>query len=212
MLDRIKKAVFIGAHTDDEMVCAGTLRRLVDQGAEVQVITASRAATKEDRKGTTPSNVVYHEWSTSMELIGARYHQLMEIIPSSSLQARRQEICQTVFDYCEQERPDCAFILSPDDQELAHRVVAEECERVMRGRVAIIVRCRFPWNYEQGHPNLFVNLSEEQLDIKRRVINAYKSQKFRYQYGEMLLAYCTADGLSVKVPAAEKFEVIRCVV
>ena len=41
LFQNVKKAVFIGAHTDDEMICAGTLRKLVKSGVEVKVIAFS---------------------------------------------------------------------------------------------------------------------------------------------------------------------------
>ena len=41
MLSNARKVLFFGAHTDDEVICAGTLHRLVRQGAEVMVMSFS---------------------------------------------------------------------------------------------------------------------------------------------------------------------------
>ena len=49
------------------------------------------------------------------------------------------------------------------------------------------------------------------MEVKRKVIQCYPSQAFRYNYKAMLTYYAWADGLSVKASAAEKFEVIRSV-
>ncbi len=215
MLNNCRKAVGFFAHTDDEMVAAGTLRRLVRQGCEVHVVTFAPAATEDDRTGGEPSlKIVVPEWNHSLDLIGvAKTHRhLLACLPSSQLPSYRQEICQYVYDFCEREHPEVAFLLSPDDENPAHAVVGIEGERVMRGRVPMTIRCQFPWNYSLGRPNLYVRLDEDDLKVKKRVIQAYRSQLFRYRYEEMLLAYCKADGLSVKVEAAEKFELIRSVV
>lgn len=214
MLDMIKKAVFFGAHTDDEMIAAGTLHRLVRKGAAVKVVAFSTAAVKEDRKGGSHSfAVVEDEWRSSMKLIGAGGYVFRTFFPSAELEKFRQEIADEAFTFCETWKPDAAFILSPDDENPAHAVVGRQCERVMRGRVPLVIRCNFPWNYSMGRSNLFVRLDESDLECKRAVIRAYESQKWRYRYEEMLISYAIADGLSVKVtPAAEKFEIIREVV
>lgn len=210
----IKKVVFFGGHADDEMICAGTLHRLVQQGCEVHVISFAPAATEHDRLGTqVSSNIVWPEWNKALDIIGVKsdHRQFLNFNPSVDLTPFSQQICQYAFDFCEREKPDAAFILSPEDENTAHAIVGTECERVLRGRVPIAIRCQFPWNFSIGRPNLYVSLSERDMIAKIKVIDAYESQKFRYRYGPMLLNYCHADGLSVKGHAAEKFELLRCV-
>lgn len=219
MLSGIKKAVFFGAHTDDEFICAGTLHRLACAGCEVHVVTFGPAATKDDRRGTyVSSEIVLPEWHQSLDVIGIRqehrqFHGMRDgYLPSAEMPKFAEEICQDVYDYCESVKPDLALILSPHDENTAHAVVGVACERVMRGRVAHVWRCLFPWNFSTDKPNLYVKLESEDMEAKRAVINCYQSQKFRYDYESILMHYAVADGLAVKVPAAEKFEVVRSVV
>lgn len=210
-----RKAVAFFAHSDDEMVCAGTLHRLARQGCEVHVVTFAPAAIESDRLGGAASvAVVRHEWETALDAIGVREkcRYFAGMTPSVDLAPWAKIIRQIVFDYCEMEKPDAAFTLSPDDENPAHAIVGREAEAVLRGRVAWAVRCPMPWNYETGRPNLFVRLEDQDLLAKRAVIDAYQSQHFRYNYGVMLMNYAVADGMSVKVPAAERFELIRGVV
>lgn len=208
----LKKVVFFGAHTDDEMVCAGTLHRLAKTGVEVHVITFAPAATVDDRTGTEKSvEIVIPEWNKALDLIGVKYRKFLQFIPSSDFSVYTQKICQEVYDYCEKHKPDATFILSPEDENTAHSVLGTECERVMRGRVPITIRCQFPWNYNVGRGNLFVVLDQEDLQVKKTVIDIYESQKFRYNYAHMFECYALADGYSVKSPPCEKFEIIRCV-
>lgn len=226
MIDGLKKVVFFGAHTDDEMICAGTLHRLVRQGCEVYMCAFSFAATEKDRKGygsheEEPSKgkfksvcdweIVGDEWDLSKKLIGGK-GPCKGLSPSCDFHKHRQEIADYVFKYCEQERPDALITLSPEDENPAHKIVGEECERVSRGRVPLHLRCQFPWNFSIGRSNLFVKLEQEDLQCKQDVIDAYQSQKFRYNYHDMLIAQCRADGLSVKAQFAEKFEIVRAVV
>jgi LmbE family N-acetylglucosaminyl deacetylase len=214
MLKGLSKVTFFGAHTDDEMICAGTLHRLARNGCEVQIVSFGPAAIKKDRCGGDKSlAVVIDEWRLSRDLIGAcDKSKCIGMMPSANLAESGQQICQFVYDWVERERPDACFVLSPDDENTAHAVVGRECERVMRGRVPHVIRCQYPWNYSIGRANLFVRLDEEDVRVKRQVIDAYRSQHFRYNYDKMLMSAVVMDGLSVKVPAAEKFELIRSVI
>ena len=215
MLFNAKKAIFFGAHTDDEFIAAGTLHRLSCEGCEVHVVTYAPAAIESDRKGTKASSaVVEPEWHRALDAIGVGEHnrQFLDLTPSSQLDHYRQNVCQFCYDYVELKKPDVCFILSPDDENTAHSLVGIECERVMRGRVPTVIRCQFPWNYSHGRGNLFVRLSEENCVAKQAVIRCYKSQEFRYSYERMLVSYAFADGLSVKSnDPCEKFELLRSV-
>jgi len=123
MLQGFKRVAFFGAHTDDEMICAGTLRRLVRLGAEVEVNTFGPAAVRKDRLGgPESSHVVGPEWNRALDLIGVasyarRYYGYM---PSSELPSFAQQIAQAVYDYCEARQPDCLITLSPEDENPAH--------------------------------------------------------------------------------------------
>lgn len=215
MLEQLKRVIFFGAHTDDEMIAAGTLHRLVQAGCEVQVVTFAPAAIETDRTGGFASSAVTrHEWWVAMDAIGVDpdHCWFLDLIPSAELPRHAQLICQYAYDHCEKHKPDAVITLSPDDENTAHAVVGREVERVLRGRVPVALRCQFPWNFSLGRPNLFVSLDEACLEVKRQVIDAYESQRFRYRYHEMLMAYAMADGASVKVLAAEKFELLRAVI
>lgn len=209
----VKRVIFFGAHTDDEMICAGTLHHLTNAGADVHVVTFGPAALQGDPQGTSLPTVEA-EWHRAMDTIGigkeSREHRRM--MPSARLAERGQEIADVIYGACAGLRPDLVLTLSPEDENPAHAVVGVQAERVTRGRVPLHVRCQFPWNFHLGRSNLFVTLTEDEVRVKRAVIRAYQSQHFRYNYEEMLLNCCRADGLSVKKDWAEKFELIRGVV
>lgn len=212
MLLNPKRVVCFFAHTDDEMLCAGTLHRLVKQGAEVHVVAFGPAATEQDREGgRLAEEITDAEFKASCKLIGATPVPLVGFRPSKRLADFGQRICDCMFLYLEQHKPDVVFTLSPRDENTAHAVVGTQAERVMRGRVPTVIRVHCPWNYDAGHCNLYVRLDEDDLACKRAVINAYQSQRFRYDYETLLMAAVVADGLSVKVPAAERFELVRSV-
>lgn len=217
MLLNAKKVVMFCAHTDDEIIAAGTLRRLVRQGAKVDVIAFGPCAVEEDLEGGKPSAAVAEvEWRKSLDLIGVTpaidpQYGWTAFSPSKKLAERGQQIADYIYHSLDKWKYDTIFTLSPHDENPAHAVVGEQTERVARGRVATLIRCHYPWNYSYGHCNLFVKLEPEHLEVKRKVIQCYQSQCFRYDYETLLMHQVVADGLSVKVPAAEKFELIRSV-
>lgn len=214
MFNGIKTAVFFGAHTDDEMICAGTLHRLARNGVKVHVLTYAYAASQGDPSGISSALTehVTDEFAKSMSTIGVWRSELTGLYPPVSLHERGQEIANIAYGYVERHKPELCIVLSPDDENPAHAEVGRQCERVMRGRVPYVIRCQFPWNYSVGRANLFVKLDAGDVEVKRAVINCYQSQLWRYRYEEMLIAQCRADGLSVKAEYAEKFELLRGVV
>lgn len=212
MFKGVKKAVFVCAHCDDEQVCAGTLHRLVRSGVTVHVLSATTAALQTTLIGVEDyDDVNKNEWRESMKIIGA-VGWIYGIYPSSDFYPHRQKLCQWVYGYLVREEYDLAIILSPEDENPAHKIMGEECERVMRGRVPTVLRCQFPWNYSSGRGNVFVELSPGDLEAKEKVCLAYKSQSFRYNYREIFMSQARMEGLSVKVPYAEKFELLRAVI
>lgn len=209
-----QNVVFFGAHTDDEMVCAGALHRFVREGRNVCVVSFTSASTFSNRDGSSYEaswKVLQPEWHASLDAIGVASREFVGLVPENDPYLWRKRACQYAFDYCENRNLDCAFILSIEDSNVTHSVVGEECERVMRGRVSTVIRCQFPWNYGLGRPNLYISLSPEDVEAKRKSMAAYKSQKFRYDYEAIFMSQAIADGESVKVRAAEKFEIVRSV-
>lgn len=208
LFQNVKKAVFIGAHTDDEMICAGTLRKLVKNGVEVKVIAFSCAPIP--GKSFKDTRIILGlEFLRSMESIGIssenghilRYN-------ARTLPTHHDEIRQFLFDFTVDEKPDLAFILSSEDDHQDHAILGKSAERVMKNRVPMVVRCHYPWNFvNPGRSNLFVKLTPDEFETKLAVIRAYKSQHFRYDYENLFTALTRASGLATKNELAEAFEI-----
>lgn len=215
MID-FKRVLFVGCHTDDEMVTAGTLHRFVRRGAEVTILSLSSAGTETDRlnERTPHGGPVIDEWKESVTVIGAQGYVAypLKFNPSYRLLTEQRELYQEIFLAVEKHKPEAAFVLSPQDPHPEHAAVGAACEAVMRGRVGWMFRCTFPWNFGAGAGNVYFRLDPEDVTAKRASCAAYKSQAFRYNYEEMLMAAARMDGLAIKAEYAEKFELIRGVV
>ncbi|MFH1197510.1 MAG: PIG-L family deacetylase [bacterium] len=208
IFDNVKKAVFIGAHTDDEMVAAGTLRKLVKSGIKVDVLAFSCAPIPK-KSQEEAEKILKREFAKAMKAIGASFesYSLMDFDPRS-FSKDEDEIRQILYDYIVKEKPDIAFVLSPEDDHQSHAIVGKSAERVMKNRVPFVLRCHYPWNFiNPGRRNFFVKLAQDEFETKLAVIRAYKSQHFRYDYENLYTALARVDGLATKNELAEAFEI-----
>ena len=213
IFNNVKKAVFIGAHTDDEMIAAGTLRKLVKSGVEVKVIALSCAPIPEKSQAEA-ENVLWLEFEEAMRAIGVLpINYLLKCYDPRTLSNREDEIRQFLYDYTIRGKPDLAFILSSQDDHQVHAVVGKSAERVMKNRVPNVIRCHYPWNFiNAGSHNLFVKLTSDEFEAKLSVIRAYKSQHFRYDYENLFTALSKLHGLTTKNELVEAFEILYCVI
>lgn len=208
LFENIRNAVFVGAHTDDEIIAAGTLRKLVKSGVEVKVIAFSCAPIPGESAKKT-QEILRREFSQSMKLIG--------VLPKNgrilgynarTLSTHHDQIRQFLYDFTVAEKPDLAFVLSPEDDHQDHSIVGKSAERVMKNRVPFVIRCHYPWNFiNPGRSNLFVKLTPEEFETKLAVIRAYKSQHFRYDYENLFTSLARVNGLATKGELAEAFEI-----
>lgn len=208
IFDNVKKAVFVGAHTDDEMVAAGTLRKLIKIGAEVHVLTFSYAPIPGKSQEET-EKILRSEFVKAMEIINVPIKNwMLKDFNPRSFSKGEDEIRQILYDFTVREKPDIAFVLSPEDDHQSHAMVGKLAECVMKNRVPLVVRCHYPWNFiNPGRRNFFVKLTQDEFRAKLAVIRAYKSQHFRYDYEELYTALTKADGLATKNKLVEAFEI-----
>lgn len=213
LFQNVKKAVFIGAHTDDEIICAGTLRKLVKNGVLVKVIAFSCAPIPGESPEKT-QKILCSEFSKSMKSIG--------IFPGNwtildydarTLPTHHDKIRQFLYDFTLAEKPDLAFVLSPEDDHQDHSILGKSAERVMKNRVPMVLRCHYPWNFiNPGRCNLFVKLTSDEFKTKLAVIKAYRSQRFRYDYKNLFTSLARLNGLATKNELAEAFEIAYLII
>lgn len=208
LFQNVKKAVFIGAHTDDEMICAGTLRKLVKSGVEVKVVAFSCAPIPGQSREQIEKTISL-EFLLAMSSLGVLPKNGMILgYDARTLAAHQDKIRQFLFEFTVMEKPDLAFIQSSEDDHQDHAIIGKSAERVMKNRVPMVVRCHYPWNFiNPGRSNLFVKLTPDEFETKLAVIRAYKSQHFRYDYENLFTSLTRANGLATKNELAEALEI-----
>ena len=96
----------------------------------------------------------------------------------------------------------------PNDIHQDHCTISEEGIRAFKK--STIFAYEVPWNNLFLENNLFIELTEEQLQIKIESLKAYKSQYFRsYANEEYIKSLAIVRGVQGKYKYAETFNIIR---
>lgn len=202
------RVLAIGAHTDDIEIGSGAfLNALATSGAEVAAIAFSRA------EGSLPPefarDTLEREFRTSMGLIGVRENVFVEGIPVRHFPAHRQDVLERLVALNRSFQPDLVLTMSSTDTHQDHSVVHQESVRAFRGTT--VLGYEIPWNQQQSVTNLYVEVSEEDVAMKARMLAAYESQvKLGRSYvdDDFVRSAAVFRGFQAKRPLAEAYEVI----
>lgn len=202
-----RRVLALGAHTDDvELGCGAFLSRLQREGAAISVIAFSRA---EASLGPgMPLDTLELEFKASMAVLGVT-DTFVGRIPVRRFPEHRQEILEELVDAGRSRDPDLVLTMNSQDTHQDHRVVYEESVRAFRGRS--LLGYEIPWNQQRNATELFVEVSELDVDRKTEMLSAYKSQGALgrpYMGRNYVESAATFRGVQSRNPRAEAFEVI----
>ncbi|NVB41286.1 PIG-L family deacetylase [Pseudenhygromyxa sp. WMMC2535] len=208
------RALFVGAHCDDvELFAGGLLARCCLRGAAaVGVLTFS------DHRGVVSDALAAQaraEMRANLEELAARagreifdHSGEMMAACSGALQARRAELYAAL----EALREDYDLVVthSVHDTNQDHRQVAEEVRRVFKAH-ATVLEGEFPNNdLGEFRATYYVELSREELELKRELIAAYSSQRFGgrpYFDASLVEGLARMRGAQIRRRYAEAFQV-----
>lgn len=204
-----QRALVLAAHTDDEFGCAGTMRRLVEQGTEVRYLALSRCEASVPEG--LPKDVLVGECRACMACIGlpdqavivGRYE--VRYFPRDR-QAILEEFVRIARDY----RPDLVLLPSSADTHQDHNTVYEEGFRAFKH--ATLLGYELPQNLISFRNSAFVPLSEHDLALKVEALERYASQRFRsYSTADFIRGLARVRGVQCGAEYAEAFEAVRLV-
>ena len=204
------RVLAVGAHTDDvELGCGGTLSRLRQAGAELHVHALSRA--EASLPVGASADTLEREFHASMALLqpaSATVHRL----PVRNFPQHRQDILETLVAVKRSLQPDLVLTHASTDTHQDHRVVHEECVRAFRG--ITILGFEIPWNQSHSTTNAHVQLREEDMELKERMLAQYASQQQLgrgYTGASYIHSAAVFRGHQARLDLAEAFEVISLV-
>jgi len=182
------KALFIGAHTDEEVCFAGTI-----QTYAAKFYVAFSTCGHTDLK---------KEFDAACDVLDVNSVASTLIVRSFN----RQAIAD--FLYEQQLKFDCLFTHSVNDIHPDHKIVAEESIRVWKKSLFTYIG---PWNGAE-QSNYFVELSEAQLEKKIQALKCYKSQAHRpYMSEEFIRSQARYNGVRCGKLYAESFKIERLI-
>lgn len=201
------RALVLGAHTDDEFGCAGTVARMVESGVEVHYACFSPC--EESVPPGFDRGILRTEVREAIEVLGipeerfTLFEYRVRHFPTY-----RQEILEDLIRLRDEVVPDLVFVPAMSDMHQDHSVMAREGFRAFKH--ATLLGYELPMNTISFDHVCFVALEERHLEVKLRHARVYRSQATRPYLAEAFIRSLAAvRGLQINAPAAEAFEVIR---
>jgi LmbE family N-acetylglucosaminyl deacetylase len=198
-----KKLLFVGPHPDDvELGCGGIISRY-SKSAQIKYLILSPCL--EDPKNKN----ILNEAREAISLLGLPAESLLiENLPRRTFHDQRREIREILISVREKYKPDMVFCPSIKDIHQDHSVTAEETLRLFRD--IGVISYEAPRSSMVFEPNLYVELTEENLKNKIDALMRYKSQYDKYYFKPSVIqSFAQMRGSQCRVKYAEAFEVLR---
>ncbi len=210
MLDN-RKILVLAPHTDDgELGCGGSISRWLEENCEVHYIAFSAA--EESVPEGYPKNQLREEVKKAMAIIGVPDDNLKVYnYAVRKLNFVRQEILDMLIQLRNDIQPDLVVIPCSQDVHQDHQTIHNEAVRAFRH--ISIIGYELIWNNLSFHTDLFVELTEEQLQAKISALEAYETQRHRpYMRADFIRSLAIVRGVQINKQYAESFEVIRWII
>ena len=202
------KILVMAAHTDDgELGCGGTIAKSIAKGDRVFYVAFSA-----EDKNITDRHILKNELVTAIDVLGIQKNNIRVFdIPVREFPSCRQKILEKMIELKQEIDPDIVFLPSSSDCHQDHQVVCQEGFRAFKN--ITIFGYEVPWNNLSFTCNLFVVISEENLNKKMVALSKYKSQLYRQpELSEYIHHLAYVRGGQIKQKYAEAFEAIRIII
>jgi len=201
----------LSPHTDDaELGCGGTIAKFIKEGKNIFWIVFSTA--DESLPDNMAKDTLANEFKKVTKSVGlTRKNFEIYHFPVRKLSDHRQEVLEELVKFRKSFKPDLVIGPSLNDFHQDHTVVANEMIRAYKSSSNIICY-ELPWNHIQFNTQLFIELSDEFIRTKIKMMNVYKSQfylKRTYFNRDFIKGLARTRGSQINVNYAEAFEVVR---
>lgn len=206
MIAGARRVLALSPHPDDaELGAGGTIRRLVDAGAEVHIARFSDCL---GSLGEEASQALIAESIAAAEVLGAKSTHF-GTFAVRYFQSSRQLVLDWICKLRADMQPDLVFVHSAGDRHQDHFVVRDEALRAFR---CTVLGYETPWSNDRFRQQLLVRLSESHVEAKVAACSAYNTQAGRaYMDPEVIRGLARVRGMQCSTRYAEAFEVLRAV-
>ena len=173
--------LFVVAHPDDEVLGAGaTIRKLVDEGNIVRVIILNA-----DFEISRPN--MAEDLLKSKEVLGIDYVYGFNFENMGFVNENHRKMVEEIEKCIQDFKPHYIFTHSPDDVHSDHKITNMVCLQAARfgqrnnknwkikGLYYFEVLSSTDWGVSAFEPNVFVNVTEKQLQAKVKALDVYKN-------------------------------------
>lgn len=123
----------------------------------------------------------------------------------------RMDILQLFYDTNKEIKPDIVFVPNSKDIHQSHQVTYQEARRAFK--YSSILGYELPWNSMSFDMDVFIEVSEENIEAKQQSINSFESQKARTFFSnDIITDLAKLRGKQVGKDFAECFELTRVII
>jgi len=180
----VDNVLVISAHTDDmELGAGGTVRQLVEGGANVKSLVFSDCRKSVDTSKFS-IDVLEKECRAAAKHLGIQDLTVLQV-PVREFPSHRQEILGMIYDFRKQTPFDLVLTHWHGDLHQDHKTVAEETRRAFMKTDTTVLAYEVPGNCPGFIPQVFVPISEDEVEMKIKMLQKYESQIARRGYFEI---------------------------
>ena len=197
----MKKILALAPHTDDiELGCGATLHKYRND-YQIDALAISNAQ-------PLATGDPVQEFYNAMKLINA--NALFWDFKPRTISNHRQELLDKLWKLQQDNKYDIVFCPSSYDIHQDHQTVHQEAFRVFKH--CTILGYEMPWNNRTFRTVVFVSLSKEDVEVKVKMLDCYKTQLERaFMCKEYVMDIARTRGLQVGKKYVESFEAIRII-
>jgi N-acetylglucosamine malate deacetylase 1 len=208
----LNKILVLSPHTDDaELGAGGTIARFINEGKDIYYVAFSGCETSVP-KGM-PEDTLRKECLRSTKKLGLSLKTVRILdYQVRTFPEHRQEILEEMIRLKNEISPDLVLVPSSNDMHQDHTTIYWEALRAFK-KEASIFGYEHPWNNLNFSTDIFVKLTQEQVESKILALKEYVSQitfsQKSYFDETNLRSLIYARGAQVDERYAEAFELVR---
>lgn len=203
-----KNVLVLAPHTDDgEFGCGGTLAKWSKAGAEIHYVAFSSC--EQSVPEGFPKDILVQEVKAATRVLGVTSERLSILnYEVRKFSSNRQEILEDMVKLRKSIQPEVVMMPSFSDFHQDHFTIAQEGLRAFKH--SSILCYEVPWNNISFNTLAFSKLDEDQLALKIKSLEQYKSQAFRnYATADFITSLAKVRGVQAGATYAEAFDVLR---